>query len=206
MSNAQGSPQSQLSPRARLTGEPIVVGIDVGSTTVKAVVVDPADAGNPLVATTSATRRGRPRTCWSCWSRIGDEFDDIPARARPRVHHRLGRRPAVRAARRASSCRRSTPSRWRSRPAPRRRQRRRARRPGREDHHLQARTRRPASKRAIASMNDKCASGTGATIDKCMIKVGMPPRRSASCSGIRRSCTTSRPSAASSPRPTSSTW
>ncbi len=29
-------------------------------------------------------------------------------------------------------------------------------------------------KSAIASMNDKCASGTGATIDKCMIKVGMP--------------------------------
>lgn len=29
-------------------------------------------------------------------------------------------------------------------------------------------------KRATASMNDKCASGTGATIDKCFIKVGMP--------------------------------
>ncbi|MFT7581325.1 MAG: activator of 2-hydroxyglutaryl-CoA dehydratase, partial [Myxococcota bacterium] len=29
-------------------------------------------------------------------------------------------------------------------------------------------------KQAIASMNDKCASGTGATIDKCFIKVGMP--------------------------------
>jgi activator of 2-hydroxyglutaryl-CoA dehydratase/predicted nucleotide-binding protein (sugar kinase/HSP70/actin superfamily) len=28
-------------------------------------------------------------------------------------------------------------------------------------------------KRAFASMNDKCASGTGATIDKCMIKAGM---------------------------------
>jgi len=28
-------------------------------------------------------------------------------------------------------------------------------------------------KRAIASMNDKCASGTGATIDKCLLKVGM---------------------------------
>ena len=28
-------------------------------------------------------------------------------------------------------------------------------------------------RRAIASMNDKCASGTGATIDKCLIKVGM---------------------------------
>ncbi len=27
---------------------------------------------------------------------------------------------------------------------------------------------------ALTSMNDKCASGTGATIDKCMLKVGMP--------------------------------
>lgn len=30
-------------------------------------------------------------------------------------------------------------------------------------------------KNAITSMNDKCASGTGATIDKCMIKVGVKP-------------------------------
>jgi len=29
-------------------------------------------------------------------------------------------------------------------------------------------------KTATTSMNDKCASGTGATIDKCMIKVGLP--------------------------------
>src|SRR4051812_44034303 len=29
-------------------------------------------------------------------------------------------------------------------------------------------------KTASPSMNDKCASGTGATIDKCMIKVGLP--------------------------------
>jgi activator of 2-hydroxyglutaryl-CoA dehydratase/predicted nucleotide-binding protein (sugar kinase/HSP70/actin superfamily) len=29
-------------------------------------------------------------------------------------------------------------------------------------------------KTVIPSMNDKCASGTGATIDKCLIKVGMP--------------------------------
>jgi activator of 2-hydroxyglutaryl-CoA dehydratase/predicted nucleotide-binding protein (sugar kinase/HSP70/actin superfamily) len=28
---------------------------------------------------------------------------------------------------------------------------------------------------AVASMNDKCASGTGATIDKCLIKVGAAP-------------------------------
>ena len=30
------------------------------------------------------------------------------------------------------------------------------------------------NKQTLTSMNDKCASGTGATIDKCMIKVGMP--------------------------------
>lgn len=34
--------------------------------------------------------------------------------------------------------------------------------------------RQTGEKSPIASMNDKCASGTGATIDKCMIKVGMP--------------------------------
>jgi activator of 2-hydroxyglutaryl-CoA dehydratase/predicted nucleotide-binding protein (sugar kinase/HSP70/actin superfamily) len=31
----------------------------------------------------------------------------------------------------------------------------------------------PSDKQAQTSMNDKCASGTGATIDKCLIKVGM---------------------------------
>lgn len=30
-------------------------------------------------------------------------------------------------------------------------------------------------KRTLTYMNDKCASGTGATIDKCMLKVGMDP-------------------------------
>lgn len=30
-------------------------------------------------------------------------------------------------------------------------------------------------KRVLTYMNDKCASGTGATIDKCMLKVGMDP-------------------------------
>jgi activator of 2-hydroxyglutaryl-CoA dehydratase/predicted nucleotide-binding protein (sugar kinase/HSP70/actin superfamily) len=32
-----------------------------------------------------------------------------------------------------------------------------------------------AGKTALASMNDKCASGTGATIDKCFLKVNAPP-------------------------------
>ena len=62
-------------------------------------------------------------------------------------------------------------------------------------------------KTAIASMNDKCASGTGATIDKCFMKVGMPSE-DAMQAALRRlaSCTTWPPSAACSPRPTSSTW
>ena len=30
-------------------------------------------------------------------------------------------------------------------------------------------------KTAMTSMNDKCASGTGATIDKCMVKAGIAP-------------------------------
>ncbi len=34
-------------------------------------------------------------------------------------------------------------------------------------------------KRAIASMNDKCASGTGATVDKCLVKLGIDPREMA---------------------------
>jgi activator of 2-hydroxyglutaryl-CoA dehydratase/predicted nucleotide-binding protein (sugar kinase/HSP70/actin superfamily) len=34
---------------------------------------------------------------------------------------------------------------------------------------------KPGGKTAVASMNDKCASGTGATIDKCFLKVGAPP-------------------------------
>ena len=34
---------------------------------------------------------------------------------------------------------------------------------------------KPGDKTAIASMNDKCASGTGATIDKCFLKVNAPP-------------------------------
>lgn len=32
-------------------------------------------------------------------------------------------------------------------------------------------------KRALTSMNDKCASGTGATIDKCVVKAGLPPEK-----------------------------
>lgn len=38
-----------------------------------------------------------------------------------------------------------------------------------------AKTSPSGGKTAMASMNDKCASGTGATIDKCFLKVNAPP-------------------------------
>ena len=41
MSNPQNGTQEALSPRARLTGDKLVFGIDVGSTTVKVIAVDP---------------------------------------------------------------------------------------------------------------------------------------------------------------------
>ncbi len=66
--------------------------------------------------------------------------------------------------------------------------------------------RETGDKRAVASMNDKCASGTGATIDKCLIKVGVEARDIVSRPGTPANCTTWLPSAASSRRPTSSTW
>jgi len=37
-------------------------------------------------------------------------------------------------------------------------------------------------KQAVSSMNDKCASGTGATIDKCMLKVGLSEQQVAKVS------------------------
>ena len=166
-----GSPQEALSPRACLTGETMVIGIDVGSTTVKLVVVDPE------------TRK----IVWSKYERhetrqaekvlemlvlIGDAFADIPAThirtfitgsgagplrtplnskfvqevnavtmAVDKLHPDVGSVIEL----------------------------------GGQDAKIIIfkENTETGSKRAIASMNDKCASGTGATIDKCVLKVGM---------------------------------
>jgi activator of 2-hydroxyglutaryl-CoA dehydratase len=58
-------------------------------------------------------------------------------------------------------------------------------------------------KKKIPSMNDKCAGGTGAVIDKINAKLKIPPTSSASRATTASSCTRWRASAASSPRPTS---
>ncbi|MCB9557715.1 MAG: CoA activase [Deltaproteobacteria bacterium] len=160
-----------MSARARLTGDQMIIGIDVGSTTVKAVVVDP---------TTKAI-------LWSDYQRhetrqaekvlellvaIGDQFSDIAAdnirvfitgsgsgplreplgakfvqevnavtMAVDQLHPDVGSVIEL----------------------------------GGQDAKIiiYKENKQTGDKRAIASMNDKCASGTGATIDKCVIKVGM---------------------------------
>ena len=158
-------------PRARLTGDSIVVGVDVGSTTVKAVVIDPASR-DILWSDYQRHETRQAEKALELLVAIGREFDDIP-----RDHIRafitgsgsgplrepLGARfvqevnavtmavdhlhPDVRAVIEL----------------------------GGQDAKiiLYQENEQTGDKRAIASMNDKCASGTGATIDKCMIKAGM---------------------------------
>jgi hypothetical protein len=61
-------------------------------------------------------------------------------------------------------------------------------------------------KTAIASMNDKCASGTGATIDKCFLKVGMPSADAMKLDFDDRKLHHVAAKCGCSPRRTSSTW
>ncbi|MFH0344720.1 MAG: BadF/BadG/BcrA/BcrD ATPase family protein [Chromatiales bacterium] len=160
-------------PRVRLAGDRILVGIDVGSTTVKAVAIDPATK-EILWSDYQRHETRQAEKVLELLVAIGGEFDDIP-----RDHIRafitgsgsgplrepLGARfvqevnavtmavdhlhPDVRAVIEL----------------------------GGQDAKIiiYQENEQTGDKRAIASMNDKCASGTGATIDKCMIKAGMDP-------------------------------
>ena len=160
----------RLSPRELVTGDHIVLGVDVGSTTVKAVVVDPQSRAIAW----SDYRRHETRladTLLALLVDIGDAFADIPldhirvfatgSGAGPPCDP-LGAKfvQEVNAVTMAVD----------------------ALHPdagsvvelGGQDAKIIVYSEDAAGgKRASASMNDKCASGTGATIDKCLIKVGM---------------------------------
>ena len=164
-------PNVPLLPRDRVTGDHIVLGVDVGSTTVKAVVVDP----HSRAIVWSEYRRHETRladTLLALLVDIGDAFADIPldhvrvfvtgSGAGP-LCEPLGAKfvQEVNAVTMAVD----------------------ALHPdagsvvelGGQDAKIIVYTEDASGgKRAVASMNDKCASGTGATIDKCLIKVGMP--------------------------------
>jgi activator of 2-hydroxyglutaryl-CoA dehydratase len=159
---------SQVNPRT----EAVAIGIDVGSTTVKAVVVDPitkeilwsdylrhqTKQAEFVLVVPGADRGGVPQH---------------PAGADPHLHHRLGRladRPAHRSQVRPGGERRDAGGRD---AAPGRRS---VCELGGQDAKIIIfkKNEETGGKTAITSMNDKCASGTGATIDKCVIKVGLP--------------------------------
>ena len=161
------------SPRARLQGNAIILGIDVGSTTVKAVVIDP-DTKQILWSDYQRHETRQAEKVLELLVAIGAEFDDIPREnirafitgsGSGPLRDPIGARfvqevnavtmavdhlhPDVRAVIEL----------------------------GGQDAKIiiYQENQQTGDKRAIASMNDKCASGTGATIDKCMIKAGMDP-------------------------------
>ena len=160
------------SPRARLTSDRILIGVDVGSTTVKAVVVDP-ETRDILWSDYQRHETRQAEKVMELLVAIGDEFSDIPREnirtfitgsGSGPLREPLGSKfvqevnavtmavdllhPDVRSVIEL----------------------------GGQDAKIiiYQGNEKNGDKRAIASMNDKCASGTGATIDKCMIKVGLP--------------------------------
>src|SRR5215468_2131703 len=158
---------------ARQVQDPVVVGIDVGSTTVKAVVLDPVtlevlwsdyqrhQTKQPekvleLIEAIEASFPESPRDAWRVFmtgsgaaplcSGLGAKFvQEVNAvtLAVENLHPDVGSVIEL----------------------------------GGQDAKIIIfkKDEKTGDKTAAPSMNDKCASGTGATIDKCMIKAGMPP-------------------------------
>src|SRR5271170_6136535 len=157
---------------ARLIQDPVVVGIDVGSTTVKAVVLDPAtleilwsdyqrhQTKQPekvleLIDAIEAAFPQSPREAWRVFmtgsgaaplcAGLGAKFVqevNSVTLAVENLHPDVGSVIEL----------------------------------GGQDAKIIIfkKDEQSGSKTATPSMNDKCASGTGATIDKCMLKVGLP--------------------------------
>ena len=82
----------------------LVIGMDVGSTTVKAVVIDP-ESKKILWNDYQRHHTKQPEKVLELLTRILDAFPDQPQRRLAHVPHRLGLGAAARADRRASSCR-----------------------------------------------------------------------------------------------------
>ena len=177
-------------PRDRLSGDTIVVGIDVGSTTVKAVVVDPATQ-EILWSDYQRHETRQAEKTLELLVAIGGEFEDIRARHIRMFITGSGFGPAARAARRAlrpGGQRRhdgGRPS------APGRPLGHRARRPGRQDHPVsgerkdrrQARHRvderqvRVGHWRDDRQVHDQGGHGSGRCVPPALGSVEAPPRR-----------------------------
>jgi activator of 2-hydroxyglutaryl-CoA dehydratase/predicted nucleotide-binding protein (sugar kinase/HSP70/actin superfamily) len=161
------------SGRSRLTGNAVVIGLDVGSTTVKAVVVDPETRAILWSDYQRHETRQAEKTL-ELLVAIGAAFEGVPLEhirafvtgsgAGP-LREPLGARfvQEVNAVTMAVDCLHPEV--------------RSVIELGGQDAKiiLYQENQQTGDKRAVASMNDKCASGTGATIDKCLIKAGMDP-------------------------------
>ena len=180
-----------------------MIGMDVGSTTVKAVVVDPPTK-QILWSDYQRHQTKQAEFVLDFLQAIAREF---PALSQQQIRMfitgsgvRLSRRTSA-----PSSCGRSTPSPWRWR---------RCTRTlsvcelagGTPRSSSSRRTKRPATRQASTSMNDKCASGTGATIDKCVLKVGLPSSEVVKIAFDDSKLHHVAAKCGVSPRPTSSTW
>src|SRR5688572_19121341 len=153
-------------------GRPIVIGLDVGSTTVKAVVVDPATK-EILWSDYRRHHTKQPETVLDFLLRIGQAFDDI-AHDEVRLfitgsgggplEGPLGAKFVQEVNAVTLAVEKLHPDAGSVIEL------------GGQDAKIIIfkENKETGDKTASCSMNDKCASGTGATIDKCMIKVGMP--------------------------------
>jgi activator of 2-hydroxyglutaryl-CoA dehydratase len=151
----------------------LVIGMDVGSTTVKAVVIDP-ETKTIHWHDYQRHHTKQPEKVLEFLERILEAFPNQPKEGWRMFLTGSGSGPLATADGRQVRAGGERRHARRRAQAPRRAERDRARWPGRQDHHVQGgQEHRP--KTAGTSMNDKCASGTGATIDKCMIKVGAEP-------------------------------
>lgn len=156
----------------------IVLGIDVGSTTVKAVVVDPS-THDILWNDYQRHHTRQPETVLDFLVRIGSAFPDVP-REKIRVFitgsgggplaEPLGAKfvQEVNAVTLAVETMHPDVG--------------SVVELGGQDAKIIIfkESEQTGEKTALCSMNDKCASGTGATIDKCMIKAGIKPDLAAS--------------------------
>jgi activator of 2-hydroxyglutaryl-CoA dehydratase len=168
-------PHDVLSSRTRLTGDRLVIGIDVGSTTVKAVVVDP----KTRAILWSHYERHETRQAEKVLEQlvaIGDAFHDInPANVRTFItgsgagplREPLGSRFVQEVNAVTMAVDQLHPDVGSVVEL------------GGQDAKIIIfkENEKTGDRRAVASMNDKCASGTGATIDKCIIKVGMAEKQ-----------------------------
>ncbi len=155
--------------------EELIVGLDVGSTTVKAVVLDPERPEAGFLWHDYARHHTRqPQTVLAFLERIAEAFPQVPPQRWRLFATGSGAAPlceplGARFVQEVNAVTLAVEALHPDAGA--------VVELGGQDAKIIVFKEDPTSgeKQALCSMNDKCASGTGATIDKCLVKVGMAP-------------------------------